>query len=81
MLDTIQLDLVNYAKNSFNIDINRSQGWVTITDIADKDNSIFLQGDEGYNFVDKLDELSDLYPDASFEDIEYLAAYDYCDLS
>lgn len=78
MLNTVQLDLISYTKNSISVDINRSQGWVEITDLKDADNCFFLQGEDGYSFVDRLDELSDLYPDVNFDDLEYLAAYDYC---
>jgi hypothetical protein len=66
--------------NSAIVAVDRLHGWVTIT--ADKfsnDSTIFLQDDEGYNFINKADELFN-QGELSMDECYRFYAYDYLDL-
>jgi len=73
--------MIEYAKNSVKVTVDKQHGWVTICDPLDDrdDDGIFLQNEDGYNFVDAVDKLWNEY-DLTYEEAEYLAVYPYCDM-
>jgi hypothetical protein len=62
--------------NSAVVAVDRLHGWITITA---GDFSIFLQDDEGYDFINKADELFN-QGELSMDECYRFYAYDYLDL-
>lgn len=58
---------------------DRPFGFVTITDLENSDNEVFLENDEANNFISKCNDLFD-QGDLSMQDCIYFVAYDYLDL-
>ena len=71
--------MIDYARNSIIIEIDRIHGYVSITDSQNNENHIFLQDEEGYNFIDRVNEAWNSY-DLTVEEAEFLIAYPYCDI-
>ena len=66
--------------NSAVVAVDRLHGWVTITDGKFSNGSTaFLQGDEGYDFINKADELFN-QGELSMDECYRFYAYDYLDL-
>jgi hypothetical protein len=60
------------------VEVTSNQGWVSIN--APDSEGVFLQGDEGYDFVEKAREVWDELQEVTMEDAYKFRAYDYLDL-
>lgn len=73
----IQREIIANLKTQATVEVNTSQGWVEITNKNDPENSLFLQGDEGYSFIDKAQAMYDTNEDISLEDAYLFFADEY----
>lgn len=73
----IQREIITNVKALATVEVNTSQGWVEITDKNDPENSLFLQGDDGYSFIDKAQAMYDTNEDISLEEAYLFFADEY----
>ena len=73
----VQRQIIANVKAQSTVEVNTSQGWVQINDKNDHENSIFLQGEDGYAFIDKAKAMYDTNEDISLEDAYLFFADEY----
>lgn len=66
------------AKSGITVSVDRRHDWVTITDESGAD--IFLQGDDGAQFIAQADALENQYNEEPHHNILLVVAYPYADL-
>lgn len=76
----IQRQIIANVKAQCTVEVNTSQGWVQINDKNDRENSIFLQGEDGYEFIDNAEVMYDTNEDISLEDAYLFFADEYLTL-
>lgn len=59
------------------VEVNSSQDWVTITDKEDPENSVFMQGHEAAEFIEKAKAFYEKNGDISMDEAYSFFAYDY----
>ena len=69
-----------YTRNSnVEVDYDSAYGWVSIHDADDKGNGVFLQGDEGYAWIDEMRRVWEEVGDMGEDEVCLALAYDYLD--
>lgn len=66
-LEEIIMSDATYCRD-VNVTVGRGLGTVSIEDASGREPSIFLQGEEGVEFIDRLDALIDRVPDVRVVD-------------
>jgi hypothetical protein len=77
---TIDWENIKSSQEQVEITVDCGLGHVTITDINDDSLSIFLQSNEGYQFIDQAKSTYNENGDLSMDDAYHLHAYEYLDL-
>ena len=72
---------LRYVKGSaVAVDVERGFSAVSIVDLNDPSNDVFLQGQEADEFIDEADELYERLGEVSLEDAYAVTAHPYLDL-
>lgn len=71
---------IRSAQQQVHVRVDTRHDWVEITDREDANNSVFLQGDEAYEFIQKAESMYEEKGDISLEDARYFFAWDYFDV-
>ena len=78
MATSIQYQMINYARNSVNVEINCLLPDVSITNRRNFDSNWYMQEEEAQAFLDKAENFWSHF-DLTAEQAVLLAAYEYAD--
>ncbi len=79
-LTEILLDQANYVVNSgVAVDYDEEMGTVCIYEVDNDENCFYLQGNEGYDWVEKMKQVWEEAGNLSLQNAELAAAYPYLD--
>lgn len=79
-LSTAEQEQINSCKRQCRIDFNSAYSWVSIVDLEDPDNALFIDGHDADSLIDKAKVMFEEKGDISFEDALHFYCYDYLDL-
>ena len=71
---------IRSAQQQVYVRVDTRHDWVEISDQEDANNSVFLQGDEAYQYIQKAKAMYEEKGDISLEEARYFFAWDYLDV-